>query len=191
MVAPVSRQEILRPVQRWLSDVVVGLNLCPFARRPMRAGQIRFAISEARDDETLMAELLAEMRLLDRTPARELETTLLIVPGQSQHPYLGDFADFNQFLDLAEWLIERNDYTGIYQLATFHPQYQFAGTAPKDAENLTNRAPYPILHLIREASIERVLSHYPDPENIPENNIRRVEALGKEDKRRLFPYLFG
>lgn len=186
MVTPVSRQEIVAAVQQWLTDVVVGLNLCPFARRPMRAGQIRFAVSGAPDDQTLMAELLAEMQRLDRTPAGELETTLLIVPD-----HLRDFADFNQFLDLAEWLIERHGYSGIYQLATFHPHYQFAGTGTADAENLTNRAPYPILHLIREASIERVLENYPDPESIPENNIRRVESLGEEEKRRLFPFLFG
>ncbi|MCW8126376.1 DUF1415 domain-containing protein [Microbulbifer halophilus] len=179
------RQEIVAAVQRWLVEVVVGLNLCPFARRPLRAGQVRLAVSEARDDDPLMAELLAEMQRLDRAPVEELETTLLILPD-----HLPDFADFNQFLDLAEWLIERHDYSGIYQLATFHPAYQFAGTNPADAENLTNRAPYPILHLIREASIERVLKSYPDPESIPENNIRRVESLGEEEKHRLFPYLF-
>ncbi|MFC6632117.1 DUF1415 domain-containing protein [Microbulbifer taiwanensis] len=178
-------QAVVAAVQQWLADVVVGLNLCPFARRPMRAGQIRYRVSGARDDEVLMAELLEEMQLLDSSLAEEVETTLLIVPN-----HLRDFADFNQFLELAEWLIERRDYTGIYQLASFHPDYQFAGTAPGDAENLTNRAPYPILHLLREASIERVLKNYPDPESIPENNIRRVEALTEEQKRRLFPYLF-
>lgn len=178
------QQQVAAEVQRWLRDVVVGLNLCPFAQRPMRAGQIRFAISAARDDEALMAALLEEMRLLDSTPAEALETTLLIVPR-----HLQDFADYNQFLDLAEWLIERHDYTGIYQLASFHPDYRFAGTHPQDAENLTNRAPYPILHLLREASIEKVLEKYPDPESIPENNIRRVERLSDEQKRALFPYL--
>ncbi|SHE80736.1 hypothetical protein SAMN04487965_0694 [Microbulbifer donghaiensis] len=178
-------QEIVDSVQQWLRDVVVGLNLCPFARKPMRAGQIRYKVSEARDDESLMAELLEEFRLLDNTPVEELETTLLIVP---QH--LQEFADFNQFLDLAEWLIERQEYTGIYQLATFHPDYQFAGTRPDDAENLTNRTPYPILHLLREASLARALENYPDPESIPANNIRRVEGLSEEQKRLLFPYLF-
>ena len=178
-------QEILSAVQQWLADVVVGLNLCPFARKPMRAGQIRYAISDARSDETLMTDLLAEMERLDREPAEKLETTLLIVPS-----HLNRFDDFNQFLDLAEWLIERRGYSGVYQLATFHPDYQFAGTEAGDAENLTNRAPYPILHLIREASIEKVLARYPDPEAIPENNIRRVSALTPEESARLFPYLF-
>lgn len=164
---------------------MVGLNLCPFARKPMRAGQIGFAVSAARDDQALMAELLEEMQRLDSTTAEELETTLLIVPH-----HLRDFADYNQFLELAEWLIERHGYSGIYQLASFHPDYQFAGTRPEDAENLTNRAPYPILHLLREASIERVLEKYPDPGAIPEKNIRRVEDLSEKQKRALFPYLF-
>lgn len=186
MVAPLPGPNIIAVVEQWLADVIVGLNLCPFARRPMRAGQIRYAVSEARDDETLMAELLAEIQRLDQAAAEELETTLLVVPG-----HLQDFSDFNQFLDLAEWLIGRHDYTGIYQIASFHPHYQFAGTAPADAENLTNRAPYPILHLLREASIERVLKNYPDPENIPENNIRRVESLSEDEKHRLFPHLFS
>ncbi|KUJ84397.1 DUF1415 domain-containing protein [Microbulbifer flavimaris] len=177
---------ILRAVEQWLSDVVVGLNLCPFARKPMRAGQVRFAISEARSDQALMDDLLAEMVRLDEHSAAELETTLVIVPSHLQR-----FEDFNQFLDLAEWLIERQGYTGIYQLATFHPHYQFADTAPEDAENLTNRAPYPILHLIREASIEEVLQKYPDPDSIPENNIRRVTDLTQDQRRALFPYLFS
>ena len=180
------QKTIAAEVQQWLADVVVGLNLCPFARKPMRAGQIRYRVSATRDDEALMAELLAELQLLDELPADELETTLLIIPE-----HLQDFADYNQFLDLAEWLIERRDYSGIYQLATFHPHYQFTGTEPEDAENLTNRAPYPVLHLIREASIERVLKNYPDPESIPANNIRRVQALSEEEKLQLFPYLFS
>lgn len=179
-------EEILHAVEQWLSDVVVGLNLCPFARKPMRAGQIRCAISEAHTDEALMEDLLAEMVRLDEHSAEELETTLVIVPSHLQR-----FEDFNQFLDLAEWLIERQGYTGIYQLATFHPDYQFAGTAPGDAENLTNRSPYPILHLIREASIEKVLQKYPDPDSIPENNVRRVTDLTQDQRRKLFPYLFS
>ncbi|GAA5523901.1 hypothetical protein Maes01_00450 [Microbulbifer aestuariivivens] len=181
-----SDEEILRSVQQWLADVVVGLNLCPFARKPMRAGQIRFAISDAQSDQVLMEHLQAEIQRLDEHQPAELETTLLIVPAHLQR-----FEDFNQFLDLAEWLIDRQGYSGVYQLATFHPDYQFAGTTAEDTENLTNRAPLPILHLIREASIEQVLEKYPDPDSIPDNNIRRVEQLSREEKRRLFPYLFG
>ncbi|SDJ54841.1 DUF1415 domain-containing protein [Microbulbifer yueqingensis] len=180
-----SNDPVIRDVEKWLTDVVVGLNLCPFARRPLRAGQVRFTVSEARNDEALMADLLAEMELLDARPPGELETTLLIIPH-----YLAEFADYNQFLDLAEWLVERHGYTGTYQLASFHPDYQFAGTEADDAGNLTNRAPYPLLHLIREATVERVLELYPDPEAIPERNIRRVQSLSREEMRKLFPYLF-
>lgn len=172
-------------VQQWLNDVVVGLNLCPFARKPMRAGQVRFAISDAQDDENLLVDLQRELERLDNTPVAELETTLVIIPK-----HLQKFDDFNQFLDLADWLMERSDYHGVYQLATFHPHYQFADTQPEDAENLTNRAPFPILHFIREDSIEKVLEHYPDPDSIPQNNIRCVEGLSEKQKRVLFPFLF-
>ncbi|WP_346836808.1 DUF1415 domain-containing protein [Microbulbifer sp. SAOS-129_SWC] len=177
-------QQVIEPVQQWLADVVVGLNLCPFARKPLRAGQVRYRVSKANDEKALMAELLEEMQLLDVTAAEEVETTLLIIPD-----YLRNFSDYNQFLELAEWLIERQEYSGIYQLATFHPNYQFAGTAPEDAENLTNRAPYPILHILREASVEMILAKYPNPDSIPENNIRLIKNISGKEKRRLFPFL--
>jgi uncharacterized protein len=182
---PARAAQVTAAVRQWLAEVVVGLNLCPFARKPMMADQVRLQVSAARNDEALLAELLAELELLDHLTPDSLETTLLIVTD-----YLQDFADFNQFLDLADWLLERQGYSGVYQLATFHPRYQFAGTEPGDAGNLTNCAPYPILHLIREASVEAVLARYPDPESIPENNIRRIEALTELQRRALFPYLF-
>ncbi|MBB3169732.1 DUF1415 domain-containing protein [Simiduia aestuariiviva] len=177
---------VVAATEAWLASVVIGLNLCPFARKPQRAGTIRYAVSSARDDEAVMADLLRECQLLDEQPAEQLETTLLIIPE-----HLQDFFDFNHFLNLADWLLERYSYTGVYQLATFHPHYQFADTAPDDAENLTNRAPYPILHLLREDSMAKVLDQYPDPEAIPENNIRRVSALSEAQRRQLFPYLFA
>lgn len=176
---------IIQEVQQWLTDVVVGLNLCPFARKPMRAGQVLFKVSAATEDKTLMADLLTELQRLDSNPDHELLTTLLIIPE-----HLNDFADYNQFLELAEWLLERNNYTGTYQLASFHPDYQFANTAPEDPENLTNRAPYPILHLLREENLEKMIDLYPDPESIPENNIRRVQSLTQDEKLHLFPFLF-
>ncbi|WP_445361415.1 DUF1415 domain-containing protein [Microbulbifer sp. EKSA005] len=176
---------VTQAVEQWLTDVVVGLNLCPFARKPLRAGQIRLKVSPATGDEALLSDLLSELRRLDTTSESELLTTLLIIPN-----HLGKFSDYNQFLDLAEWLLERNDYAGTYQLASFHPDYQFADTAAADAENLTNRAPYPILHLLREENLEKMIDLYPDPESIPENNIRRMESLSHEEKLKLFPYLF-
>ncbi len=180
------QDDIAREVERWLNDAVLGLNLCPFARRPVEAGQLRLHISAARDEQALLTDLLNELLQLDQTPADTLETTLLVIPD-----FLQDFTDFNQFLDLAEQLIDMQGYSGIYQLATFHPHYQFAGTAADDAENLTNCAPYPVLHLLREASIERALSMYSDPEGIPQRNIATVESLTPHQKTTLFPYARG
>lgn len=179
------REKVLDEVHRWLTDVVLGLNLCPFAGNPLQAGQVHIGVSPAGDEENLLADLLVEMRRLDKLPVATLETTLLVVPG-----FLRAFEDFNQFLDLAESLLESEGYSGTYQLATFHPHYQFAGTEAGDTENLTNCAPYPILHLIREASVERALAAYPDPDSIPLDNIRTVQSLTQQQKRALFPYCF-
>lgn len=177
-------QQIKNDVARWLNSVVIGLNLCPFAAKPTGENRVRLVVSAANDDELLLQDLQRELELLDETPASALETTLLIIP---QH--LQDFFDYNQFLNWAEQLLKRNRWTGIYQLATFHPDYCFAGAAPEDAENLTNRSPYPILHIIREASLEKALQFFPDVEGIPENNKARVQALTGEEIRKLFPYL--
>lgn len=172
-------------VRRWLSDVVIGLNLCPFAGHPTSEGRVRFQVSQAKKQKALLAELQAELALLESTPAATLETTLLIVPH-----LLADFLDYNDFLDRAEVLIARGGWQGTFQVASFHPHYQFANTEPTDAENLTNRAPYPILHLLREASIDQAVDFYPDIDQIPESNILRMNALTDEQKQRLFPYLF-
>ncbi|MBN7798579.1 DUF1415 family protein [Parahaliea mediterranea] len=184
MVDHQRRDRITAEVDRWLNAVVLGLNLCPFARKPVDGGQVRVSVSTARGAEALLSDLLSELQHLDSQPPATTETTLLVIPD-----YLPDFLDFNQFLDLAEALLEQYGYAGVYQLATFHPHYQFAGTDAGDAENLTNRAPYPILHLLREASIEGALAGHPDPEGIPAANIRRVEALTPQQIRALFPYL--
>ncbi len=173
-------------VRNWLEQVVIGLNLCPFAAKPYQAKQIRFAVSSCQKKEHLLIELATELALLSNTEPCEIETTLLIIPNM-----LNSFEDYNQFLNHVDALLEQLNYQGIFQVASFHPNYQFAGTQPDDSENLTNRAPYPILHLIREASLERVLKHYPNPEQIPENNIRRVSKLTEQEKQTLFPYLFS
>lgn len=172
-------------VKQWLRDVVIGLNLCPFARKPERDGLVSIVVSENADDIKLLEEIERELLRLDQNAPSQLETTLVAVPNALQ-----DFGDYNQFIAWVEALIKRGGWEGVYQVATFHPDYCFAGAMPDDPENLTNRAPYPIFHLIREASMEAVLARYPDPESIPENNIARVTALSNEDKRRLFPYLF-
>ncbi|MCP5325344.1 MAG: DUF1415 domain-containing protein [Oceanospirillaceae bacterium] len=178
-------QTIKDDVQRWLEEVVIGLNLCPFAAKPNRQKVIRIEVCNATSHSDLSAVLLHELALLSNTPAAILETTLLVLPEMLQ-----DFYEYNDYLDVAERVLRKAGYEGELQIASFHPDYCFAGTEPDDAENLTNRSPYPILHLIREESLEDVLARYPDPESIPENNIRRVEALSPEEKRRLFPYLF-
>ena len=178
-------QQIKIAVVRWLNEVVIGLNLCPFAGKPASENRIRFFISQADDDELLLQDLQLEMETLDKKPASEIETTLVIIPN-----HLQDFFDYNQFLNWAEKMIKRNGWAGVYQLATFHPDYCFADADPEDAENLTNRAPYPILHIIREASLEKALQYYEGVEDVPENNKKRVENLTVVERRQLFPYLF-
>lgn len=183
--AKILDEKIVAYVSRWLNEVVIGLNLCPFSGKPTRENRVRFFVSHAADDELLLQDLQHEMELLDEKPASEIETTLVIVPN-----HLRDFFDYNQFLHWTNQLLKRNRWVGVYQLATFHPDYCFADAEPEDAENLTNRAPYPILHIIREASLEKALEYFPDADEIPEVNKRRVENLTAEERQKLFPYLF-
>ncbi|MGF1776336.1 DUF1415 domain-containing protein [Vibrio nomapromontoriensis] len=182
------REEIVHiegQVQQWLKEVVIGLNLCPFAAKPERNKQIKTFVSLANKEEGLLEDILGELMLLEQTEPEDLETTLVVVPNM-----LDDFMDYNFFIDWVEALIKQNDWEGIYQVATFHPNYCFGGAEPEDAENLTNRSPYPIFHLIREASMAKVLKHYPDPDAIPDNNIARVNGLSEVERKKLFPYLF-
>ncbi len=165
------KKSVRLSVREWLETVVIGLNLCPFAKQELLDERIRFAVSDAPTEEQLLASLGAELALLDKHP--EIETTLLIHPN-----VLGSFDDYNQFLAEAEALLVRMSYQGIYQIASFHPDYQFAGSHPDDAENYTNRSPYPILHLLREASLERAIASHPHPEQIPEDNIALMETMG-------------
>ena len=162
-------------VRRWLERAVIGLNLCPFAKAVYVKNQVRIVVSDASTERALLEELGEEMALLRDTPAEQIDTTLLVHPQVLQ-----DFPDYNDFLDDADALVEALDLDGVLQVASFHPQYQFAGTEPDDAENLTNRAPYPILHLLREASIDRAVAAYPEPDAIIERNVATVQALGAE-----------
>ncbi|EGQ7961181.1 DUF1415 domain-containing protein [Vibrio parahaemolyticus] len=176
---------ITQQVDQWLNDVVIGLNLCPFAAKPQRNKQIKIFVSEATQEEALLEDILLQLIELSTTEPEKLETTLVVVPNMLQ-----DFWDYNFCIDWVEGLIKQQDWEGIFQVATFHPDYCFGGAAPEDDENLTNRSPYPIFHLIREESLEKVLKHYPDPESIPDTNIARVSALSEEERKKLFPYLF-
>ncbi|EJL3956424.1 DUF1415 domain-containing protein [Vibrio parahaemolyticus] len=176
---------ITQQVEQWLNDVVIGLNLCPFAAKPQRNKQIKIFVSEATQEEALLEDILLQLIELSTTEPEKLETTLVVVPNMLQ-----DFWDYNFCIDWVEGLIKQQGWEGIFQVATFHPDYCFGGAAPEDDENLTNRSPYPIFHLIREESMEKVLKHYPDPESIPDTNIARVSALSEEERKKLFPYLF-
>lgn len=179
-------QAIEQQIQRWLDEVVIGLNLCPFAGKPRRNKQLKIHVCDANSEEMLLQELQSELAYIDEQPTQELETTLLVIPH-----ILAKFADYNQFLNLADALLKEFSWQGDYQIASFHPHYCFAGRDPDAAENLTNRSPYPILHILREASLEAALTHYKEPEKIPAANIIRMESLSKAEKKELFPYLFN
>jgi uncharacterized protein len=165
---------------RWLERAVIGLNLCPFAKAVYVKQQVRFVLSEADDAETLLQVLHDELLLLRDADPEQIDTTLIV------HPHvLTAFLDYNDFLDLADGLIAELGLEGEIQVASFHPDYQFAGTAPDDVSNCTNRSPYPTLHLLREASVERAVAAFPDPDAIVERNIATLEKLGREGWRKL------
>lgn len=171
---------LIAATQRWVERAVVGLNLCPFARAPMLQQRIRYVVSQARDTDTLLDDLLGELQSLNAVDANECETTLLI------HPYvLTDFLDYNDFLDVADAAIETLALAGVLQVASFHPQYQFADSTIDDIENFTNRSPVPTLHLLREASIEQAVDAMADPDSIPRRNVQTLRALGLEGWRAL------
>jgi len=159
--------------QRWLERAVIGLNLCPFAKAVHVKGQIHYAVYEPAEEADLMDALLAEARDLAALDAAVRDTTLLIAPNT-----LADFLDFNDFTARAERRLARAGFDGVFQLASFHPQFQFAGTEPDDIGNATNRAPYPTLHLLREESVDRAVDAFPEAEAIFERNIDTLEALG-------------
>lgn len=166
-------QEVLNHTRLWLEKAVIGLNLCPFAKAVYVKNQVRLVVSQARHADDLLEELDRELDLLVNTPADEIDTTLLI------HPTLfDDFLDFNDFLEVAEGVLDEHGLDGVVQLASFHPKFQFDGTEPDDISNYTNRAPFAILHLLREESLDRAVQVFPEAETIFEENIRTLEKLG-------------
>jgi hypothetical protein len=187
LIDPAQRDSVPGPeraVRRWLEQVVIGLELCPFAAAPWRCGAVRLVTSRARSEESLLLDIHNELLRLDSADPRVVETTLILVADM-----LADFDAFNQFLDLVDGLLEQCGWAGRFQAASFHPNYCFADSDADDPGNLTNRAPYPILHLIREDSISRAVAHHPDPDGIPERNIARLRDLPEAQRARLFPYL--
>ncbi|MCA0325681.1 MAG: DUF1415 domain-containing protein [Proteobacteria bacterium] len=163
----------LTDTRRWLERAVIGLNLCPFAKAPHIKGQIHYAVCASAEPEPLLGQLREELRALAAADPAARETTLLVVPYQ-----LADFLDFNDFLDRADQLLGELDLDGTLQIAPFHPRFQFAGTAADDITNATNQAPYPTLHLIREASIDRAVAAFPEAETIFEANMATLRGLG-------------
>ena len=159
----------------WVTRAVVGLNLCPFAKAPLVKGQIRCVVSDAGDARALLAVLRDELETLAEANPAQIETTLVVHPQM-----LVDFAEFNDFLDEADQLLDAMDLTGVIQVASFHPQYRFAGTEDDDMGNATTRSPYPTLHLLREESVERAVGAFPEADKIFEANIRTLEALGHQ-----------
>ena len=173
-------ETIIARTRCWIEHVVVELNLCPFARKPYEGGQVRYVVSAAERPEDLLEDFQRELELLRATDAAEIETTVLI------HPYvLDDFLDYNDFLGIVDAFIEEGGYAGEFQVASLHPDYQFAGTQPDDAENYTNRSPYPMLHLLREEGLARAIAGYARPDKIPERNIRTMEKLGAARMREI------
>lgn len=164
-------QQIVAVVRQWLQRMVIGLNLCPFAQREFKADRLRFAVTHATSEHALLEALAAEFEMLSREP--EIETTLLIHPDVLQ-----DFADYNQFLDLADGLLATMGLVGELQVASFHPDYLFADADLLDAQNFRCRSPFPLLHVLREATLQRDIDKTPDIDTIPERNIDALRELG-------------
>lgn len=176
--AGMDSDKVISDTKNWLEQVVIGCNFCPFAGREFRRGSIRYTVLATSDRKAILTTLALEFERLDEDAA--IETTLIILPGQ--------FPDFNKYLDLIDLcqdFLEEEDREGVYQIASFHPTYLFAGAKESDAENYTNRSPYPMIHILREASLTAVLENFPDPEAIPEKNIAFARQKGLDYMRKL------
>jgi hypothetical protein len=173
-------EDIVATTRQWLEKAVIGLSLCPFAKPVYAREQIRYVVSGAETPEALLADLMDELQTLAAAEPEAIETTLLIHPE-----VLNDFLDYNDFLGVAEEAVADLGLEGILQVASFHPEYQFAGTEPDDVTNYTNRSPYPTLHLLREASVERAVAAVPDAAEIYERNMETLRRLGVVGWRRL------
>lgn len=175
---PTQNETIIAETECWIRSFIIKLNICPFAKRELDQNTVKIKASEAKKLSQALEDLLMELMFLDNHP--EIETTLLIFPGLFK-----DFFNYLDFVDYAEGLISEQGYEGIYQLATFHPEYCFADTAFDDVSNYTNRAPYPMIHILREQGLAKAIAHYGDTDNIPANNILTMKNLGLEEIQRL------
>jgi len=179
-ITAASADEVVAATRAWLEKAVIGLNLCPFAEAVHVGNQIRYTVSDAQIPEALLNDLARELQTLAAADPAEVETTLLIHPR-----VLGEFPDYNDFLDIAEAAVDELGLTGTIQVASFHPQYRFADTEPDAIENYSNRSPYPMLHLLREESVERAVVAFPDAGRIPDRNIETLRRIGHDGWRRL------
>jgi uncharacterized protein len=168
-------EKFIAETRAWVDHAVIGLNLCPFAKAVQVKGLVRYVVSEATDTEALLTDLRKELELLAATEPTKIDTTLLIHPQ-----VLADFIDYSLFLPTADGALKSLGLRGEIQIASFHPDYTFADSDADDISNATNRSPYPVLHLLREQSIDRAVAAFPDPEAIYANNMRTLEALGQE-----------
>lgn len=175
-----------RHIRHWLNDFVVGLNLCPFARPLLGATNLRIAVCEESDIAALRRAFLQELDFLQRSTEQDTATTLLAFPHALQ-----DFEDYLQFLEDAQMLLIESGLEGLVQLASFHPHYCFAGEAPDAASHYSNRAPYPLIHLLREDMLSRVLEEFADADQIPDRNIETLTAIGVEELERRWQALFS
>jgi hypothetical protein len=171
--AAASPAAVIAATQRWVDRAVIGLNLCPFAKGVQAKGQVYYVVSQADDAPSLLIDLKQELQALHAADPAQRDTTLLIAPLA-----FPDFLDFNDFLDKADRLLRKMRLDGYYQIASFHPQFQFADAPADDISHSTNRAPYPILHLLREESIDRAVEAFPDAALIFEKNMETLRALG-------------
>jgi uncharacterized protein len=174
-----------RHIRAWLETFVVGLNLCPFARPYLNTDQLRINVCEATSLEEIRHAFLSELDLLQRSAEAEAATSLLVMPNA-----LADFGQYLDFLDAAQGLLESCALDGVFQLASFHPHYCFEGESPDAEGNYTNRAPYPVIHLLRENMLTRVLADFPDPETIPQKNVEAMERIGLEELQARWQKLF-
>ena len=175
MVARASPEHVLAETREWIERVVVGLDLCPFAAEPLRAGRVRFRISDAETPELVASDLAEELAWLDREPRAALETSLLVHPRA-----LLDFEVFNQFLAVGDFLLGTLDLAGRIQIVGFHPGFRFADARPEDPANATNRSPHPMLHLLREESVAEAVQVHPDPQGIPGRNAEKLRRRAQQ-----------
>ena len=171
-------EQVIAATRRWVEEIVVGLNLCPFAHQPFNQDKISYRLTRATEPEKVYTNLLQALEEFLHADPRQEATGLFICPDA-----LADFNEYNNFLQLTDSIIEQADLQGWIQIASFHPDYRFDGVAPDDPGNYTNRSPYPMFHFIREEELAQALESYPNPEGIPERNIALLRKLGAEEMR--------